>query len=324
MRRVFVTGGSGFVGRALLEELRGRGIAAVALARSDAAAASCAKLGAEVVRGDLDDAAALAAGIRGCDVVVHAAAHVQEWGPLVDFQRINVGGTERVLAAAEAAGASRLVHVSTEAVLCGGQPVKMVDETCPYALRPLSMYAETKAEAERRVIGHRGKLHTVVIRPRLIWGRGDTSLLPQIAAAVRAGRFRWIGDGKQLTSTCHVRNVVEGALLAAERGGRREIYFLTDGPPVELRWIIGELLATQGLDPGDRRVPLPAARAAAAVCEALWRALGRTDPPPVSRGAIAAFGTEVTVDDRKARRELGYVGTVTIAAGLAEMCAAGA
>lgn len=323
MRRVFVTGGSGFVGRAILEELRVRGIAAVALARSDAAAATCERLGAEVVRGDLDDVIALTRGIDGCDLVVHAAAHVQEWGAEDVFRRINVGGTERVLAAAEAAGAARLVHVSTEAVLCGGQPVHMVDETCPYALRPLSMYAATKAEAERRALAHRGKLHTVVIRPRLIWGRGDTSLLPQIAAAVRAGRFRWIGDGRQLTSTCHVRNVVEGALLAGERGGRREIYFLTDGPVVELRWFLRELLATQGLDPGDRRVPLLAARAAAAACEGLWRALGRTDPPPVSRGAIAAFGTEVTVDDRKARRALGYLGKVSILDGLAEMREAG-
>lgn len=323
MRRVFVTGGSGFVGRALLEELRDRKIAAVALARSDAAAASCAKLGAEVVRGDLDDAKALTEGIGGCDVVIHAAAHVQEWGPLADFERINVGGTERVLAAAEAAGAKRLVHVSTEAVLCGGQPVKMVDETCPYALKPLSMYAATKAEAERRVLNHRGQLEAVVIRPRLVWGRGDTSLLPQIAAAVRSGRFSWLGSGRQKTSTCHVRNVIEGALLAAERGERREIYFLTDGEAVELKWFLRELLATQGLDPGDRKVPLAVARGAAAVCEGLWRALGRTTPPPVSRGAIAAFGTEVTVDDAKARRELGYVGKVSIAAGLAEMRAAG-
>ncbi|HEY8374856.1 MAG TPA: NAD-dependent epimerase/dehydratase family protein [Nannocystis sp.] len=321
MRRVFVTGGSGFVGRALLAELRARGIATVALARSDAAAATCAALGAEIARGDLDDRARLQAQMAGCDTVIHAAAHVKEWDRLAEFHRINVLGTENVLAAAAAAGATRLVHISTEAVLCGGQPVRMVDETCPYAQKPLSMYAASKAEAERRVLAALG-LDPVVVRPRLVWGRGDTSVLPQLAAAVRAGRFRWIGDGRQRTSTCHVRNVAHGALLAAERGRPREIYFLTDGPPVELRWFLRELLATQGLDPGDRRVPLALARAAASACEALWRLLGRTDPPPVSRGAIAAFGTEVTVDDSKARRDLGYTSPVSLAEGLAEMRAA--
>lgn len=318
MRRVFVTGGSGFVGRALLAELRNRGVPTVALARSDAAASTCAGLGAEVVRGDLDDTEALAVGMRSCDLVAHSAAHVQEWGALADFLRINVAGTERVLAAAAAAGVARLVHVSTEAVLCGGQPVRMVDETCPYAQRPLSMYAATKAEAERRVLAATG-VECMVIRPRLIWGRGDTSVLPQLAAAVRQGRFRWIGDGRQLTSTCHVRNVVEGLLLAAERGRPREVYFLTDGPPVELQWFLRELLATQGLDPGDRRLPLALARTAAAACEGLWKITGRTTPPPVSRGAIAAFGTEVSVDDGKARRELGYAARVSLAEGLADM-----
>lgn len=319
MRRVFVTGGSGFVGRALLTELKHRGVPAVALARSDAAAATCAGLGAEVVRGDLDARDALVAGIRGCDVVVHAAAHVQEWGAIEEFRRINVEGTARVLAAASAAGARRVVHVSTEAVLCGGQPLHMVDETCPYVQRPWSMYAATKAEAERLALAVVGPLEVVVVRPRLVWGRGDTSLMPQIAEAVRTGRFRWIGDGSQPTSTCHVRNVVEGALLAGERGKAREIYFLTDGPPVALKWFLRELLATQGLDPGDRRVPLAVAKVAAAASEALWRLLGRTDPPPISRGALAALGTEVTVDDAKARRELGYVGKVSLAEGLAEM-----
>lgn len=319
MRRVFVTGGSGFVGRALLTELQTRGVPAVALARSDAAAATCAGLGAEVVRGDLDSKEAMIAGIRGCDVVVHAAAHVQEWGALAEFRRINVEGTARVLAAAAAAGARRLVHVSTEAVLCGGQPLRMVDETCPYVQRPWSMYAATKAEAERLALAVVGPLEVVVVRPRLVWGRGDTSLMPQFVEAVRSGRFRWIGDGRQRTSTCHVRNVVEGALLAAERGKAREIYFLTDGAPVELKWFLRELLATQGLDPGDRRVPLAVAKVAAAACEGLWRLLGRTDPPPISRGALAALGTEVTVDDRKARRELGYVGEVSLAEGLAEL-----
>ena len=106
--------------------------------------------------------------------------------------------------------------------------------------------------------------------------------------------------------------MIEGVLLAAERGRPGEVYFLTDGPPVEFRAFITELLATQGLDPGARVVPRWIARALAAATS--WMTT-----PPVTRGALALVGHEVTVDDAKARRELGYVGAMTRAQGLAEM-----
>jgi len=151
------------------------------------------------------------------------------------------------------------------------------------------------------------------VRPRFIWGAGDTNLLPKIVEVVRRKRFAWIGGGHYLTSTCHVRNVVEGTLLAAERGKPGEIYFLTDGAPVEFRDFMTRLLATQGVDASRvRDVPLWLARLVAG-------ATGWMKHPPVTRTALALVGHEVTVDDAKARRELGYRGAVTIDAGLAEM-----
>jgi nucleoside-diphosphate-sugar epimerase len=131
-------------------------------------------------------------------------------------------------------------------------------------------------------------------------------------AAVKSGRFGWIGGGRYLTSTCHVANVVEGAVLAAERGVSGEIYFLTDGPPVELRGFLTELLATQGVEAGGREIPRWLAQTVATVTGWMKR-------PPVTRTEIALVGGEVTVDDAKARRELGYRGKVSREAGLAEM-----
>ena len=124
-----------------------------------------------------------------------------------------------------------------------------------------------------------------------------------------------MGGGRYLTSTCHVDNVVEGVLLAAERGTPGAVYFLTDGEPVELRAFLTDMLATQGVDAGNRNVPRWLARTVAAATS--WMS-----NPPLTRTAIALLAHEVTVDDRRARTELGYVGTVTREAGLAAMRAA--
>lgn len=316
----FVTGGSGFVGRRLIRELLRRGDTVRALARSPAAADAVRRAGATPVPGDLDDAAALEAGLGGVDVVFHAAAKVEAFGRRADFERTNVGGTERVLAAARAAGVRRLVHVSTEAVLLGGPPIVRADESWPLPARPLGAYPASKGRAEQAVRAATG-LETVIVRPRAVWGAGDTTLLPRLVAAVRAGRFAWIGGGKALTSTCHVANLCAALLLAAERGQPGATYFVTDGPPLPMREHLGGMLAAVGVDPGERVVPRWLAAAAAVLVEAAWTVLGRRDEPPITRLAVHLMGDEVTVDDARIRRELGYREVIGRAEGLAELAA---
>jgi len=313
MQRVFVTGGSGFVGGRVIRQLRARKIEVAALARSDKAAAIVRELGAAPVRGDLDNAAAMQLGMAGADVVIHAAAHLGEHGPLAESMRATVTGTENALAAARAAFVPRFVHVSTEAVLADGKPIIRADETRPRTTKPAGPYPLTKGLAEARVVAaNRDGFSTVVVRPRFIWGAGDTSLVPKIVEAVKRGRFGWLDGGRYLTSTCHIDNVVEGILLAADRGSPGEIYFLTDGEPVEFRGFMTELLSAYGADPGDRNIPLWLARTIAGLT-------GWMKQPPISRTAIALIGQEVTVVDTKARRELGYTSHVSRAQGLAEI-----
>src|SRR5512134_2327632 len=192
--RVFVTGGSGFLGRALIAALRERGSLVRALARSDRAADAVRAAGAEPVPGDLDDERALRDGMGGCAVVYHAAAKVELWGRREDFLRITVGGTERVIAAARAAAVPRLVHVSTEAVLAGAPSLAGVDERTPLPARPIGLYPLSKGMAEQRALAANGPdLSSVVVRPRFIWGRGDTVLLPGLVAAMKSGAWFWFG-----------------------------------------------------------------------------------------------------------------------------------
>jgi nucleoside-diphosphate-sugar epimerase len=316
VKRAFVTGGSGFVGGRLIPALRARGVEVAALARSDASAARVESLGATPVRGDLDDLAALEAGMKGCDIVFHAAAHTDQFDPVEVHMRITTKGTEHVLAAARNAGVRRVVHVGTEAVLADGNPIVRADETRPLPKRPLGAYPLTKGLAEQAVLAaNRDGLETVVVRPRFVWGKGDTNLLPEFIEAVQSGKFGWIGGGHYLTSTVHVDNVIEGLLLAADKGKPGEIYFVTDGKPVEFRDFITKLLATQGVDPGGRNLPRWLARTAVTLTSWMKR-------PPLTKTAFALMAHEVTVDDSKARRELGYVGKKTIDEGLAEMTAA--
>lgn len=320
--RTFITGGSGFVGVTLIGALRARGDEVRALARSAVAAGAVQGAGAEPVRGDLGDPAALRAGMAGCDLVLHLAARVGDWGRREDFYRDNVLGTEHVLAAARTVGVPRLVHVSTEAVLVGGRPLVNADETWPRPARPLGLYPWSKGLAEAAVLAaNSAELATVVVRPRFIWGRGDTTVLPQLVQTVRAGRFAWIDGGRYLTSTCHVANVCEGLLLAAERGRGGEVYFLTDGAATEWRGFITALLRTQGLEPGDRSLPRSLARAIAWSGELAWRTFRLKGAPPLTRTTVRLIGEEVTVNDAKARRELGYASAMSRESGLAAMVA---
>jgi nucleoside-diphosphate-sugar epimerase len=300
MAVVFVTGGSGFIGGRLIERLVADGNAVHALARSDAAAERVTVRGAEVIRGDLSDADALRKGADGCELAFHAAAEVAQWGPRERFKSVNVEGTRNVIAACRAAGVRRLVQVSTEAVLIAGEPLVNVNEDAPLRPDSAAPYASTKAMAEQLVVDANGDgLETVVVRPRFVWGTGDTVLLPAMVAAVRAGRFAWIGGGRHLTATVHVDNVVEGLLLGASRGQAGRVYFVTDGDPVVFREFVTELLALVG--------------------ETAWRALPLPGEPPLTRFTLWVSSQECTIDISRARSELGYAPLVTRESGLAQL-----
>jgi nucleoside-diphosphate-sugar epimerase len=303
----FVTGGSGFIGGALIERLRSEGWDVRALARSDAAAEKVRAHGAEPAAGDIEDPTALRAAAEGADVAFHAAAKLGDWGDRAEFERLNVKGTENVIAACRDAGVRRLVHVGTEAALMAGEPLVNVNEEAP--LRPDSpvLYSATKAEAEQRVRAANGDgLETVVIRPRFVWGKGDTTLLPTMVEMVRAGRFRWVGGGRHLTATTHVDNTVEGLWLGATKAPAGGVYFVTDGEPVVFRDFVSRMVGTQGVTIPDKSVPPAVAGAAAGAIEPLWRALRRPGPPPITRFAVWVSSQECTIDISRAERDLGY------------------
>ena len=199
-------------------------------------------------------------------------------------------------------------------------PVPRLRDRAVRPLRPDSPapYAATKARAEEAVRNADG----VVIRPRFVWGAGDTTLLPAMVEMVKSGTFAWIGGGRQLTDVTHVDNVVEGLLLGAQKGRGGEAYFVTDGEPVVFREFISALLQTQGVDAPGRSIPAWVAGPFAAACEGVWRAARLSGQPPLTRFTYWVSSQECTIDISKARRELGYRPVKGRAEGLAELRAA--
>jgi nucleoside-diphosphate-sugar epimerase len=319
-KTAFVTGGSGFIGSHLIRRLVSEGWSVRALARSPSAAEKVRDAGAEAVDGDLERVDAIRSGAEGCSHAFHAAAHLGEWGSRADFERINVGGTRNVLSACRDAGVHRFVHVGTEAALLAGRPLVNVNED--EALRPDSKapYAATKAMAEQAVRdANQDTFETVVVRPRLVWGRGDTTILPNLCRAIDSGRFSWIGGGRHLTSTTHVDNTVHGLMLGAEKGKAGGVYFVTDGEPVVFREFISELVGTQDVEAPDRNMPALLAKFAASACEVAWRVFPLRGVPPVTRIAVWLSSLETTIDISRARAELGYEPQRTIEDGMNEL-----
>ena len=320
MANAFVTGGSGFIGGRLIERLRADGHTVRALARSDRAAARVAERGAEAVSGDLGDVAAMKVAAEGCDLAFHAAANINDWGIPADFERDNVEGTRNVLHACAEAGVRRFVHVGTEAAVLVGQPLVNADETAPLQPGSPVLYSSSKARAEQLVLGaNRDGFETVSIRPRWVWGLGDTVLLPRLVERVRANRYYWIGGGRQLMSTTHVDNVVEGLVLGATRGAPGNAYFVTDGDQVTCRDFVSELISTQGVPPPTRNMPRRVAVVYAAAGEMAWHWLPLRGRPPLSRFAVWYSSLECTLSDAKAREQLGYRPIKSRAEGMAEL-----
>lgn len=323
LRKAFVTGGSGFVGARLITVLLARGWEVHALARSPEAKAVVAALGARPVAGDLHDEAALRSGMAGCEVVFHVAAHFKLWGPRRLFERANVEGTRAVVAAARATPSlRRVVAVSAAAVVMGRpEPMLGVEERAPLRAPSFAPYAASKARAEEVLLaanGCRPGFETVAVRPPFIWGPGMPTL-DHMVETVRAGRFQWVGGGGQAMSTCHVDNLCEALLLAADAGRGGEAYFVSDGPDGTLKGVVSGLLGTRGVRPGDRAVPFGLAWFMAGAMGAAWRTLRLGGEPPLTRQMLRLIGKPFTISIAKAQRELGYEPLISWESGLAAM-----
>jgi nucleoside-diphosphate-sugar epimerase len=311
-RTVFVTGGSGFVGRRLIPALLSSGYQVSAMARSNESATRVGQLGATAIRGDLADLAALTTAMRGCELVVHAAGRFRQGGGHSEYVRDNVDGTRNMLTAAKAAGVRRFVYVGAAGCLVGGKPVQDADESWPLQELAYSPYFRSKTIADHAVrAASSARFATCVVRPGVIWGGGDDVFTASIVEATRAGKMMFIDGGRYFMVTSHVDNTVRGILLALEKGGGGEAYFVFDEGAVRTRDFFGRLLQAQGLEAPERSIPFAVGWTMASIMEAMWKVLRLSGSPPVNRELVKLTGGPFVVSDRKARAELGYTPVIS-------------
>lgn len=323
--QIFVTGASGFVGGAATRRLIEEDHSIGAMSRSTASDTRIESLGAQPVRCDLEDVEAHH--LDGADTVIHAAAFVEPWGPPDAWDRINVGGTKRLLAAARAAGVRRFIHIGTEAAIVHGQHVRDADETVPLALNSPYPYCRTKALAEQAVRAANDPapddpahgFETIVLRPRFIWGPGDQTILPMIRAMAASGQWSWLDHGRAVTSTTHIDNLVDAIVLALDHGTPGEAYFILDPGTRTLRDMVGGMAAATGLTLPGRSMPGWLAHAVGATLEVTWRTLRLSGAPPLTRHAAMVMSRDCTLIGDKARRDLGYSPRLTVEEGLAAL-----
>ena len=317
--KTLVTGGGGFVGSALCRRLRDRGHDVTALGRRPNP--GLAAEGIRIVIHDLslpEAAVDLARLFTGVDCVFHTAAHVKMWGPREAFVRGNITATDNVIAACRAAGVAKLVFTSSPSVVATDHDLRGVDESVPYPSRYRALYPETKAAAERAVLAaHGATLRTIALRPHLIFGPGDTNLVPTILKRARAGRLVQVGDGKNLVDLTYIDDCVSAHVLAAtaldERptaGGRA--FFISQGTPVPLWEWIGRILALHDAPPVRRRISASTAQLLATIAETAWKTFRLASDPPLTRFLAEEMSTDHYFDISAARRELSYIPTCTV------------
>jgi nucleoside-diphosphate-sugar epimerase len=318
--KVLVTGGGGFLGSAICRLLQARGDAVLSVGRHRHAALEA--LGVPQAQVDIRELEPLRQASRGFDTVIHCAAKAGAWGSWDDYHAANVVGTGQVLEACRLNGIARLVYTSTPSVVHGGGDLEGVDESVPHATHFRAHYPHTKSIAERRVLAANGPgLSTVALRPHLIWGPGDTQLLPRIVARARAGRLRLVGRERKRIDVVYIDNAAQAHLDALDRlapgaacAGRA--YFISQGEPIHVEDMINGLLQACDLPPETRRVPYVVAFAAGALFEAVYGLLRLEAEPPMTRFVAEQLATAHWFDISAARRDLGYRPAISTAEGL--------
>lgn len=321
--RALVTGGGGFLGKAIVQRLLADGQEVRSFSRSRHAALDL--LGVEQVLGDLADGNALVAAAAGCDIVYHVAARAGVWGPYREFYKANVIGTRNVLQACRTLEITRLVYTSSPSVVFDGSDMEGVDEQVPYPEHYHAFYPQTKAAAEQLLLQANGpELATVALRPHLIWGPEDNHLVPRILERGRRGGLRRIGRRDCLVDTIYIDNAAQAHLQAAGQlaiGSQvaGKTYFLSQGEPLPLWQIIDRILAAGGLPPVQRRISPELAYGIGWLLEKVYSALRLPGEPRMTRFVARELSTAHWFDIGAARRDFGYQPTVSFDEGMVRL-----
>jgi hypothetical protein len=318
---IFVTGGSGFLGKRLITRLKQSNHRVTALSRSPQTDAILQQLGAQPVSGSLSNIHEWASVLADQDVVIHAASPIDVWGEWEQLYQEITQATAQLYQACGTHHVKRFVYISSESVLQESKPLVNIDEMFPYPDEPNSYYGKAKKLAELEILNTPSTTEAIILRPSFIWGHGDKQL-DTIVNKITARQFIWINHGQVVMEMVHVENVVAAIQLALTNGQSKSIYFVTDDRPMPAKAFLTALLQTRGVTAPQASLPGAVAKPAARLTESIWRGLRIKSVPPLSRFQLDFIALPRRYRIDKIKRELGYQPVYSLQIGLDEMTGA--
>jgi 2-alkyl-3-oxoalkanoate reductase len=322
--KIFVTGGGGFLGLALVRRLLAMQYEVVTYSRNRYQVLD--ELGVTHVQGDLVDFQKLRTALIGCDAVFHTAAKTGIWGDYRDFYNANVEGTENVVRACREAGIRYLVFTSSPSVIYDGKNCDGGDESLPYPGKYLAHYPETKAMAEKMVMAaNDDTLKTVSLRPHLIWGPGDPHFIPRLMSRARAGKLRIVGRDHNAVDCIYIDNAVNAHILALKQllddPGRVEgkTYFISQDQPVPIAELTNRMISAGDLPPVKKYIEPRIAHTAGWLIESLYKILNVSTEPPLTLFLAKQLSTSHWYDISAAKRDFGYTVEISLDDGIAKL-----
>ena len=309
--QTLVTGGGGFLGLYIVEQLLQQGHSVRVLCRGQYPALKA--LGVPTVQGDLRDEAAVNDACRDVEAVFHTAAVPGVWGDWKMYHGINTLGTFNVIKACRKQGVARLIYTSSPSVVFDGADHVDADESLSYPTTWLCHYPHSKALAEQAVLAANDgeTLRTISLRPHLIWGPRDNHLIPRLIQKARSGRLRRVGDGTNIVSVAYVENAaaahVQAELaLRSSTAAAGKAYFINERDAVNLWDWINLILAKTGLPPVEKAISKGAATRLGAILEGVWSLFRLGGEPPMTRFIAAQLAGSHSYCVAAAERDFGY------------------
>ena len=320
MQRVVVLGGSGFVGRALVQRLVGEGIETAVVARN--AFPEADGLGIRFLSGDIGDADFLKNSLAGYDTVFHLASKTGISGEKEKYYRTNVDGTQNVLDACRVNNISALIYASTPGVVYQKDDLCGVNERTPYAKNFLCDYLRSKALAEQMVLAANSEaLKTVALRPHLVWGPGDINLIPRLLGQARCRELKRVGDGHNLVDVTYIDNAVDAFILAAENlhgpaTAAGKPYFISQGEPVNLWNWLNKFFRRLDIPIVEESIPFQKAYLMGMFMEKAFPLARIKREPCMTRFLAVQLAKSHWFSIEHANRDLGYFPKVSTAEGI--------
>jgi nucleoside-diphosphate-sugar epimerase len=318
IKNVLVTGGGGFLGKAIVKKLLEKKYRVSYFSRKFYP--ELENMGVAQIQGDLADAKAVLIAFEKIDSVFHVAAKPGIWGAFEDFFQANVTGTKNVIKACRKNNIKQLIYTSSPSVVFDEHDKENIDENTPYSDNFLAPYPETKAMAEKLVVrAAKNELNVIILRPHLIWGPEDNHVVPKIIN--RAGKLKRVGRKDDLVDTIYVDNAADAHILAFEKLSQNpllsgNIYFVSQDEPVSKWEMADAFLDAAGLPPIKGEISGKMAYMVGGIFEFIYKLFRIKNDPPMTRFAAVELATSHWFNISKAKQDLGYYPKISTKEGL--------